>query len=147
MCCTFGGLPYFPENDNQVFGDGYPFRGGCPFFQKLVIRDWYRVPIWGGDANTSGYTESRIGTWWVSISNWYHTPEPPPPPPPRLMRSSYTNLVMRYSECNIYWNIFFLFSIINLISPVTCISDVVGNLLIQLIITNILGLIHLVCAH
>ena len=40
-------LPYFPENDNQVFGG------------------WY--------------TKSRVGTWPVSILNWY------PPPPPELM--------------------------------------------------------------
>ena len=31
----FGGLPYFPENDNQVFGAGYRFGGGCPFFPKI----------------------------------------------------------------------------------------------------------------
>ena len=35
MCCTFEGLPYFPENDNQVFGAGYQFGGGCPFFPKI----------------------------------------------------------------------------------------------------------------
>ena len=31
----FGGLPYFPENDNQVFGTGYRFGGGWPFFPKI----------------------------------------------------------------------------------------------------------------
>ena len=35
VCCTFGVLPYFPENDNQVFGAGYRFGGGCPFFPKI----------------------------------------------------------------------------------------------------------------
>ena len=30
-----GGLPYFPENDNQVFGARYCFGGGCPFFPKI----------------------------------------------------------------------------------------------------------------
>ena len=60
----FGGLPCFPENDNQVFGDGYRLGGGGAFFQKL-IRDWYWKPIWGG-VNT-GYTESTVGTQWGSI--------------------------------------------------------------------------------
>ena len=35
MCCTFGVLPYFPENDNQVFFAGYRFGVGCPFFPKI----------------------------------------------------------------------------------------------------------------
>ena len=60
VCYTFGGLPYFPENYNQVFGAG--FGCGCPFFQKLFIRDWYWVPIWGGGVNTSGYTETCMRT-------------------------------------------------------------------------------------
>ena len=34
MCCTFGVLPYFPENDNQVFGAGYRLGGWCPLFSK-----------------------------------------------------------------------------------------------------------------
>ena len=32
----FGGLTYFPENDNQAFGAMYRFGGGCPFFPKIV---------------------------------------------------------------------------------------------------------------
>ena len=82
------GLPYFPENDNQVFGAGYRFGGGCPFFQKLVS-DWYWVPIWGGGVNTSGYTENRVGTQWVSILNWY------PPPPPPLVKLGYVNEIKK----------------------------------------------------
>ena len=36
MCVVhLGGLPYFPENDNQEFGAGYRFGGGCPFFPKI----------------------------------------------------------------------------------------------------------------
>ena len=41
---------------------------GAPFFKKMVIRDWYWVPIWGGGGvNTSGYMESRVGTRWINI--------------------------------------------------------------------------------
>ena len=42
MCCGVGGgggggrVPYFPEYDNQVFGAGFRFGGGCPvFFTKI----------------------------------------------------------------------------------------------------------------
>ena len=34
VCSTFGGLPYFPENDNQVFRAGYRFGGWVPLFPK-----------------------------------------------------------------------------------------------------------------
>ena len=30
----FGGLPNFPENDNQEFGAEYRFGGGYPFFSS-----------------------------------------------------------------------------------------------------------------
>ena len=47
---------------------------GAPFPPKLVIWDWYWVPIWGCGVNT--YTESRVGTQWVSIVNWSPPPHP-----------------------------------------------------------------------
>ena len=34
MCCTFGVLPYFSENDNEVFGAGYRFGEGGGLFSK-----------------------------------------------------------------------------------------------------------------
>ena len=61
----------------------------APFFQKLVIRNWYCVPIWDGGVNTSGYTERRVGTRLVSIQNWY--------PPPLLLAGRPKDITRRKS--------------------------------------------------
>ena len=60
MCCTFGVLPYFPEMIIKYLVLATDWGMGAPFFQKLIIRDWYWVPIWGGGVNTSG-------TWKVEL--------------------------------------------------------------------------------
>ena len=63
MCVVcLGGCPIFQKMIIQYLLLGTDLGVGASFFQKLVIRDWYWVPIWGGGVNTSGYMESRVGT-------------------------------------------------------------------------------------
>ena len=72
MCVVrLGGCPIFQKMRIKYLVPGTDLGVGATFFQKLVFRDWYWVSIWGGDVNTFGYMESRVGTRWVSIRNWY----------------------------------------------------------------------------
>ena len=60
-CVTnvFDGLPYLPENDNQVFGAGYRFGGGIGYQFGMVVS----TPL----CTRTG----RVGTRWDCILNWY----------------------------------------------------------------------------
>ena len=81
-----GGGAIFQKMIIKYLVPGTDLGMGAPFFQKLVIRNWYCVPIWDGGVNTSGYTERRVGTRLVSIQNWY------PPPPCCLLVDQKTSL-------------------------------------------------------
>ena len=56
MCVVcFGGCPIFQKMIIKDLVPGAALGVGTPFPPKKVIRDWYWVSIWGGGVNTSGY--------------------------------------------------------------------------------------------
>ena len=77
VSCTcvyqYGGGNLFPKNwSPRRVGIDTNMGGGYPFFEKLVVKGWYRYQLWGGGVKTLRLVENGVGTQWVGILNWYH---------------------------------------------------------------------------